>query len=37
MISELIAVSGYTITVLAFGFAIGYSIGYLVGKIDNKK
>lgn len=37
MINEIITVLGYTITVLALGFAIGYPIGYLVGKIDNKK
>lgn len=37
MINDIITVLGYTITVLALGFAIGYPIGYLVGKIDNKK
>lgn len=37
MINEIMTVLGYTITVLALGFAIGYAIGYLVGKIDNKK
>lgn len=37
MINDLIAVSGYTFAVLAFGFTVGYALGYLVGKLDNKK
>lgn len=37
MITDLMNVIGYTVGMIALGFAMGYSFGYIAGKIDTKK